>query len=166
MDEHGNDNSTMDSSSTVSGTLRVPDELPPMGKGELDKWRLERQGKINLPPTRFVIPNMIISVGRQVDEKITMRHVSDKVVYNIVFMEHEHRSYPTQSAPDDLKTSSVKWLKSFRTQLIQQMTKIAKRNFLLASKDKEWKDLGVNASGFNDLCKLTIEETGERVRNC
>lgn len=161
-----NDSMSIDSRSIRSVRNNIPDSLPSMQKGELEKWRLERNGNHLLPPTRFVIPNLIISVNGQIDEKITMNHVSDKVVYNLLFITEQTKTYPTEGASPVLKAQTVNWLKSFRTQLLSEMMRIAKSNYLVASKEEQWRDLGINASGFKDLCRDTHDKVGERVRNC
>lgn len=161
-----NDSMSVGSRSMRSVRENIPENLPPMEKGELERWRLEREGNNPLPPTRFVIPNLIICVTRQIDEKITMNHVSDKVIYNLLLIHEQTRTYPTEAAPATLRGQTVNWLKSFRRQLLCHMMKIAKSNYLLASKEEQWRDLDINASGFQALCKETQDKVGERVSVC
>lgn len=139
--------------------------LPKMEKGELMRWmrEAEEQRKKGIGATRFLIPNFIDCMTGKIDEKIDYRHVSDTVVWNLIYIKNKDTRLPTTAAPERLKYETVGWLKSFRSQLLEALVQMAKTNYVAATKTDQWNALMIDAGSFGELCKLTGDETGEQV---
>ena len=139
--------------------------LPKMEKGELLRWirEAEERKKQGILATRFLITNFIDCMSGKIDERIDFRHVSDTVVWNLIYLKHKDKCLPTTAAPERLKYETVGWLKSFRSQLLEILVQMAKTNYVAATKMEQWNGLMIDAGSFGELCKLTRDKTGEQV---
>ena len=158
------DDYTNEKNATVS--IRPSEwSLPKMEKGELIRWMREAEQPRNegIGAIRFLIPNFIDCMSGKIDEKIDYRHVSDSVVWNLIYIKTKDTRLPTTAAPERLKYETVRWLKSFRSQLLEALVQMAKTNYVTATKTDQWNGLMIDAGSFGELCKLTADKKGEQV---
>ena len=119
--------------------------------------------------TRYFLPQLFIASKSRLDKKITVHeHVSDAVVWNIVYIE-SLTEFPTESPTPEMKHNALLFLIEFRRQLNALFVEHIKQMYLNASNSQGWLELRKSSDNFvsyKDLVERTAEETGEIVSFC
>ena len=116
--------------------------------------------------TRYLLPQLIIAKEGRLDKKLTVEeHVSDAVVWNIVFI-NTSNDFPIESPTFDMKNEALLFLIEFRKQLNIMLVEEIQNMYLTAANSEEWMALrktGDNYVSFKDLVDRTAEEMDEVV---
>lgn len=116
--------------------------------------------------TRYFLPQLFIASGSRLDKKFTIdQHVSDAVVWNIVYIDHL-TPFPTESPTPEMKNNALLFLIDFRRQLNAMFVEEIKSLYLNAANSQGWVKLrngGDNYVSYRDLVERTAEETDEIV---
>lgn len=150
-------NGTTSRSETYQGVslsaMSVPSDV------DLNKWMTDNV-------TRYLLPQLLIAKGGRLDKKLTVEeHVSDAVVWNIVFI-NTSNDFPIESPTFDMKNNALLFLIEFRKQLNIMLVEEIQNMYLTAANSEEWMALrktGDNYVSFKDLVDRTAEEMDEVV---
>ena len=116
--------------------------------------------------TRYFLPQLFIASGSRLDKKITMnQHVSDAVVWNIVYIDRL-TPFPTESPTPEMKNNALLFLIDFRRQLNAMFVEEIRTLYLNAANSQDWSKLrngGDNFVSYKDLIERMAEETEEIV---
>ena len=116
--------------------------------------------------TRYLLPQLIIAKGGWLDKKLTVdKHVSDAVVWNILFI-NTSDDFPLESPTLDMKNNALLFLIEFRKQLNIMLVEEIQNMYVTAANSEEWMALrktGDNYVSYKDLVHRTAEEMDEVV---
>ena len=103
----------------------------------------------------------------KIEERLTLEHASDQVVWNILYIFDGTSPLPTESPSEADRSLAVQYMINFRSQFVKLFSNEAKSNYYVASYQEEWRGLckdGKPFTNFADLDYRTKDETTELVR--
>ena len=118
-------------------------------------------------PKRYIIMKFIQPKHGKIEERLTMQHASDQVVWNILYIFDGTSPLPTESPSETDRGLAVQYMINFRSQFVKVFCDEAKSNYFLAVFQEEWRGLcrdGKPFKSFADLDYRTKDETTELVR--
>mmetsp|Transcript_13227 Transcript_13227/g.15385 ORF Transcript_13227/g.15385 Transcript_13227/m.15385 type:complete len:357 (-) Transcript_13227:23-1093(-) len=118
----------------------------------LTDWKMAIDGKKFYVAKHMIFPTKG-GTSKKIDEKLTIDNVSDNVAYNIALI-NSKEPFPCMGRPStDQLFACVGWLVAFRKQLLSEMKKIVKDNYVKASKELCWDKIGDchTFSSFNEM---------------
>ena len=153
-------------------------ELPPQSTQQSSfvqkKGRTEIPQKFNIldwagpgNPKRYIIMKLIQPKHGKIEERLTLEHASDQVVWNILYIFDGTSPLPTESPSEADRSLAVQYMINFRSQFVKLFSNEAKSNYYVASYQEEWRGLckdGKPFTNFADLDYRTKDETTELVR--
>ena len=153
--DRGDECAMTDGASTVTDdTAKIEEEF------DITDWAKQGEGK------RYMLKHLI-KPKNKIDERIDfMHHSSDQVVWNIIYLKKKNKVFPSCSPTKLEIIAAGKWLKSFRSQIVKQMMKMARGVYFEESRKEGWKKIAVDGkpfSSFSDLEKRTRECNNELV---
>ena len=177
--ERGTMSETNTTTSSVSSISTVPKE-PVMLNNEVIGNQTQQQilqSKINMElsvkswkgnnvPQYFLTDLLRFEKGKM-DKKLEIHHISDAVVWNIVFL-NQKCDLPTTSPNDTLRQQAMTWLMEFRKQMLCILKERIQQTYLRAANSSEWVSLrkkGNYFSTYGDLVEKTKNVTEAVVSN-
>lgn len=120
------------------------------------------QGK----PKRYIIVKLIQPKGGKIEERLTIQHASDQVVWNVLYIFDSKSPFPTESPTPSDRALALQYITQFRTQFVKVFCNEARNNYFMATFQDEWKGIckdGKPFKSFADLEYRTRNETSELV---
>ena len=117
-------------------------------------------------PKRYIIMKLIQPKHGKIEERLTISHASDQVVWNILYIFDGTSPLPTESPSEADRGLAVQYMINFRSQFVKVFCDEAKSNYFLAVFQEEWRGLcrdGKPFKNFADLDYRTKDETKELV---
>ena len=116
-------------------------------------WILEKK-------KRYLIKHLIEPKSKKIDERIELDIVGDQVVWNLIYIKSSIKNLPSTHQGYLQKSLTVEWLRTFRTQMVCEMMKIARQRYLEESMKMKWNITTVEGKKFSSFRQLE-EETKE-----
>ena len=115
--------------------------------------------------TRYFLSDMLNLENGKMDKKLTIEHVSDAVVWNIVYLT-KLCDLPTESPPLYLREQALLWLTEFKKEMMTILKEKIRRHYLQMANSKAWEGVRQNGDFFTtygDLLEKTKDEKSELV---
>ena len=117
-------------------------------------------------PKRYIIVKLIQPKSGKIEERLTIQHASDQVVWNVLYIFDSKSTFPTRSPSQSDRALALQYITKFRTQFVKIFCDEARNNYFMAAFHEEWKDIcrdGKPFKSFADLEYRTRDDTSELV---